>query len=176
MASPPNLLAASNRDQITVLPRDPRRAYVFWEVTPAGLADAQNLVPHSSDAVLICRVLRRDRDAQGQLIDHEVLSFPVKDSFDGRFFEFDGENVAHWAEIGLQTPANEFLSIARSEPVTAPRTSAGPDVPYFVNVEVTGEGLVTAQTDHRHPQGGYFPARQLPALESGSTTRPRHNG
>ncbi|MBA2664461.1 MAG: DUF4912 domain-containing protein [Bradymonadaceae bacterium] len=173
MASPSDLLVASNRDQITMLPRDPKHAYVFWEVTSAGLADAQNRVSNSSEARLLCRVLRRVIDDQGQSVDLEVVRFEVGDSFDGRFVDFSDENVDHWAEVGLLTAEQEFLSIARSEPITAPRTVAGLDAPHFVAVELTGDGLVTADTDHRHPKGGYFPARQR--SYSGSTSLPRRN-
>lgn len=162
MVSPSDILKTANHEQLVLLPRDPFIAYVYWEVNLASL---------SAHAHLTGRILMLPRD-ESAVFEREVFEFPIENACGGYFVEFIGEDIRHVAEIGYRTDGGEFDCLLRSEIVRSPRTFPGIDPAHFVAVQLTNDGLVVTDTDHRAPAGVLFSARRSTSAGS-SLSRPR---
>ncbi len=162
MVSPSDILKTANRDQLVLLPRDPFVAYVYWEVDQASLSAQRHLTG---------RLLMLPR-GESAAFEREVFDFPVDSACGGYFVEFIGEDIRHVAEIGYRTDQGEFDCLVRSEIVQSPRSFPGTDPAHFVAVQLTEDGLVVDDTDHRAPAGVLFSARR--SASAGSLlSRPR---
>ncbi len=162
MVSPSDILKTANREHVVLMPRDPFVAYVYWEVDQASLAAGGQLTG---------RLLMLPR-GESTAFEREVFEFPVESTCEGYFVEFIGEDIRHVAEIGYRTEQGGFDCLVRSEIVRSPRSFPGTDPAHFVAVQLTKDGLLVDDTDHRAPDGVLFSARQSePAVSS--LSRPR---
>lgn len=162
MVSPSDILETAHREQLVLMPRDPFVAYVYWEVDQASLSASKHLVG---------RLLMLPR-GESTAFEREVFEFPVDTERGGYFVEFIGEDIRHVAEIGYRTDQDGFDCLVRSEIVQSPRSFPGTDPEHFVAVQITEDGLVVNDTDHRAPAGVLFSARRSASAGS-SLSRPR---
>jgi hypothetical protein len=144
-------LVALGRDRVVLLPRDPSGGYVYWELTAEGLANA------AAPSEPRLHIIIATRNGDGESI---VERFPIESWLDGRFVSFHGEDVEHIARLGVQV-GDEFVPLATSQPVRAPRNRPGDESPAFVRIKMTEDGLDLEPTEHEHPALGTFQAASI---------------
>ncbi len=138
-------------DRITAIVRDPESAYLYWEVTDAGLASArQRLGPSGNDGWCNLRVY----DTTGKVFD----GTNANDYFDIRVDRADREyfvmirrptSTMH-VEIGVKTQEGYFQPIARSGGADFPRNAPSPNT----NLE-----WLTVTSDYAPPAVAPFQSR-----------------
>jgi hypothetical protein len=112
---PPNIPWSYGIDRVTAMAVDPRRLYVYWEVTDSAIAAARkNLGARGVDAWLNLRVY----DITGRLFDG-TNAHSYSDERIGRdvrqwFFEIGKPSSMACVEVGLKSPEGYFVKIARS--------------------------------------------------------------
>lgn len=131
-------MAATSSPQLTMLPRDPEGAYVYWECPTLQGTDETATLTVSVEG------------PSGKWTD--VESHQVGDALGGRFISFDRPGANHrcrlsWRDGHLDTG-----------PIQAPRRESGNAPPAFVQVSLTPRGLMVEPAEHDHPVHGNFPA------------------
>jgi hypothetical protein len=115
-----SLPAEYGEERITLLARDPDMAFVYWEVPQARLEKER--VWFGNDGRLCIRIY----DVTGVNFDGtNATSFTDQEVYEriGSWY-FDVRRPAHaiCADIGLRAPDGRFLSLARSNVMTMPRS------------------------------------------------------
>jgi hypothetical protein len=125
------------RPQVTLLPRDPHVAYVYWEGVSPG-----------TTAVL--EALGDDGEIR------EVERFPTGDAEGGRFVRFDQPGARHRCRLD-----GDGFRVQTSW-LEAPRQQPGDDEPAFVRVQWTDDAVKIEGQAHHDPALGRFPAGKTP--------------
>ncbi len=133
----PMAMAESGKFRLVMLPRDPDRAYVYWE-SPPGEAETGRLTVFVEDG------------EQGR---RQIDEFEVDDRCGGCFVTFDSPGALHTCRLEWGRESVETV-----RPVRAPTREPGDESPAFVRVRATGRGLEIEPTEHDHPVHGRFPA------------------
>lgn len=128
-------------DRVTAMAVDPRRLFVYWEVTDAAIAEARKgLGAAGADAWLNLRVY----DITGRLFDgtnaHSYFDEGVDREVRQWFFEIGKPQSTACVELGLKSPEGYFVRITRSGRVDFPRElpDAGGPVEWLTVRTATG--------------------------------------
>jgi hypothetical protein len=121
-ALPANIPWGYGVDRVTAMAVDPRRLYVYWEVTDAAIAAARRaLGAGGAGAWLNLRVY----DITGRLFDgtnaHSYFDEGVSRDDRQWFFEIGKPTSTACIEIGLKSAEGYFIKVARSGRVDFPR-------------------------------------------------------
>lgn len=139
-------LARSGKLRLDILPRDPDRAYVYWEW------------PGGDDEITSGRLTVYVDDPSGER--RAIDSFEVDSERSGRFVDFAQPGAVHRCQLVW---GDESVD---SKPLRAPRSESGNGSPAFVRVRLSDDGLVVEPADHEHPAHGHFPAAHSGAPSS----------
>ena len=124
----PTLPDAFGSDRIVVMARDPESAFIYWELTPEGVARARGALGLSSErANLMLRVYRGDAEAA------RFDDFPVNDWL-GRYTwmtDQPGQRIS--ASIGFLADG-VFVHITQGLPTRLPRRTPGDAPVRFVRI------------------------------------------
>lgn len=145
---PHDLAVAQGHDRIVIVPRDPETAFVYWEITASGVARSG---VRTLDPQFELRI--RVRDDAGEA--HVVFQASVNRWLDGTFVPFGEPDAVHDAVVGVVN-GREFVPLATSQIVRAPRTRPGPDEPEFVSIEIDERGIELTPITHAIPDVGKF--------------------
>ena len=156
---------AYDEDRITVIVRDPDSAYLYWEITDAGIASARAGLgaagEHGWCNLRVYDTTGRDFDGTnaGDYFDIRV------DRADREYFVMirrPGSSIH--VEIGIKTHEGYFQPIARSGPGAFPRSSPAPDT-RLDWLTVTSDDAPPCARPYRSRYSG--PEPQLPGREGG---------
>lgn len=149
-------MASTGEQRLTMLPRDPKRAYIYWEYPDLGPSDNTGQMT----------LYLQDHSGSWTVVER----FEIGDRLGGRFVDFEREGAPHRCEISGPS------GVVKSSVVVAPRREAGNDSAAFVRVKFSDRGLSTQPTEHDHPVHGTFPAASKTASSSySSATLADHN-
>lgn len=119
---PQNIPWGYSMDRVTAMPVDPRRLFVYWEVSDDAIVEARKgLGPAGAGAWLCLRVY----DITGRLFDgtnaHSYFDEGVDREVRQWFFEIGKPTSTACVEVGLKSSEGYFVKIARSGRVDFPR-------------------------------------------------------
>ncbi|HVZ74585.1 MAG TPA: DUF4912 domain-containing protein [Polyangia bacterium] len=125
---PANIPWGYGVDRVTAMAIDPRRLYVYWEVTDAAIATARKaLGAAGAGAWLNLRVY----DITGRLFDgtnaHSYFDEGVSRDDRQWFFEIGKPTSTTCIELGLMSAEGYFVKIVRSGRVDFPRDAPAPE-------------------------------------------------
>ncbi len=145
---PHDLVVAQGHDRIVIVPRDPETAFVYWEITANGVARSG---VRTLDPQFELRI--RVRDDEGE--PHVVFQASVSRWLDGTFVPFGELGAVHDAVVGVVN-GREFVPLATSQIVRAPRSRAGQEDAEFVSIELDGRGIELTPVTHAVADVGQF--------------------
>ncbi len=122
----------SGEEHMALLPRNPESAYLFWEITEAGIARAES--GHDGEAP--ARLLGRWEvvDASDSPSSHE---FDLETRVGSRFIEWL-TSAPHRARIGWYASRDTFVEIARSTVVVPPSDRPGAEPVRWIERDESG--------------------------------------
>jgi hypothetical protein len=126
--APDNIPWGYGADRVTAMSVDPKKLFVYWEVTDAAIAAARkNLGGGGAGAWLNVRVY----DISGRLFDgtnaHSYFDHGVDRAQRHWFFEINKPTSTTCVEIGMKSAEGYFVKIARSGRVDFSRDAPQPD-------------------------------------------------
>lgn len=133
-----------DNEKVVLLPRDPRTAYVYWDVAEGE-----------------AKVVLEAKVADGVEV---VDSFVAEGGKGGRFVRYARPGVPHRCRIEAST---ETVETAWTE---APREEPGKAKPAFVSLELSKEGVVLEPSKHHDPVRGEFPGAKVESRSAGPTS------
>jgi hypothetical protein len=119
---------AYGRDQVVLLPRDPWTLFAYWEIGPRTRAGALLALDAEADGAR--QVLRiYDATFVTPAGDHACLAFDLEPlhGATSAYVRASRPGASYSVEIGLRTPANRFIPMARSNTVTLPPAAPSTD-------------------------------------------------
>ena len=127
-------IVGSGEFRLVMLPRDPERAYVYWEWPE----------PVTGSGVLTVYV-------DGRSGRRQVECFDVEERLGGRFVAFGAPDRIHRCSLDWGTGRVEW-----SRPLRAPRRHGGDAPPRFVRVRSAHDGLHVEAVTVDYPSGETF--------------------
>jgi hypothetical protein len=121
-AEAPPPWAASGRDEITLLPRDPESAYLFWEIATDGQTEPDSRSLEAAPRRWIARLslaIESESPPRRDVVLEERRA--------GRRVEWIEPDQPHRARVGWCPDDGTFVEVARSTRVQPPATRAGSD-------------------------------------------------
>jgi hypothetical protein len=116
------------RDRLVLLPRDPRSAFAYWEITaPARARGLAALGAAGEGARIVLRV--QDAAATPSTGENAWSSFDLEpaDDASSAYVALPRASVSCRAEIGLRSPDGRFFPLAASDSVTLPAAAVATD-------------------------------------------------
>lgn len=141
-------MARRGRRQLVMLPRDPERAYLYWEWP-------DDLIGEEAGEVAVSV---KTPDGSWR----RIKSFAVDETLGGRFIDFERPGAIHRAELRWRDQCEV------SAPLAAPRRNPGDGAPVFVRLRFSAKGLQQMPTEYEHPVQGTFPVASVEAPSSSS--------
>jgi hypothetical protein len=150
-------------NRITAMVRDPDSAYLYWEITEEGIADARRrLGPAGAHGWCNLRVYdTTGRDFDGTNA-NDYFDIGVDRSDREYFLMIRRPTSSMHAEIGIKTHEGYFQPIARSGRADFPRNSPSPNT-HLEWMTVTSDNAPPCAGPYRSRYGG--PEPQLPGRE-----------
>ena len=133
-----------DNEKVVLLPRDPRTAYVYWDVAEAG-----------------AKVVLEAMLPEGVEV---VDSFVVDEAKGGRFVRYGRPGVPHRCRV--EAPS-QTVQTAWSQ---APREAPGEEPPAFVALEISKDGVLLEPTKHHDPLRGEFPGAAVKPRDTRPTS------
>jgi hypothetical protein len=112
------------RDEVEILSKDPHWYFIYWEVTDAGLAEAQRqLGLGESDGKLVLRIFVTTPATSGAGREHrEIRDLHLHQRHGKKYLESPRAGAQLRAAVGLLTTEGLFSPIAQSQPLRLPPT------------------------------------------------------
>ncbi|HMY59404.1 MAG TPA: riboflavin biosynthesis protein RibF [Pseudomonadota bacterium] len=168
------------RDEVEILSKDPHWYFIYWEVTAAGLAQAQSQLGLSEgDGRLILRVFITTQLPQGRE-NREIRDLSLHQHHGKKYLESPKAGAHLRAAVGLVSKDGLFSPIAQSQSVRLPpmHPSSETAIEWAHVQPVSGDGkqrehivLSRPQTPHKERElpwrtGSSPPSGQLPVTDS----------
>ncbi|GAB4343513.1 MAG: hypothetical protein Kow0099_22050 [Candidatus Abyssubacteria bacterium] len=116
-------------DRIVAMTRDPYWIFAYWEVTPEALQRArEELGPDGESSRMTIRVYDITATAFDGGNANYHFDIDVGADADNWYINTGQPNRSYCIDIGLLSPSGVYKTIARSNPVHAPRASASEEV------------------------------------------------
>lgn len=134
----PEVPATRGQDHINVLVRDPESAFIYWELTPDGVARARSQLGGQGYGDQTLRIYITDDTQSGAGNSApQIRDIPTKDWL-GRYVVEPAQPGARIvAAIGFQVDGT-FVHVAQSAPSRFPRRGPGSQKPVFSEVAPGG--------------------------------------
>jgi hypothetical protein len=116
------------RDRLVLLPRDPWTLFAYWEITPTTRTAALGgLGGNAAGGREVLRI--SDVTFVTPAGDHACLTFDLEPPAEATRTYVHGcrPGASYRVELGLRTPANRFIPMARSNTVTLPPAAPSTD-------------------------------------------------
>jgi hypothetical protein len=152
------------RDGVTVMPVDPDRIYVYWEVTDEGMAAARRGLGSGGDSAWLSL---RVYDVTGRIFDgtnaHAYFDHRVERHERQWFFSLGKPGSTVCVDVGMKSIEGYFVRIARSGRADLPRAGEVPSatVEWMTVKPVSGEiesSHVSSETGGASPPANGAPA------------------
>ncbi len=112
-------------DKITVLVRDPRWIYAYWEITPQAFDRVRKQVGEKfNSAKMALRVYDVSKINFNGSNAHGFFDIPINQYADSWYIETGGPGKSFCVDIGYLLPGGRFITIARSNAVRMPLEGA----------------------------------------------------
>ncbi|ATW23490.1 DUF4912 domain-containing protein [Candidatus Formimonas warabiya] len=117
----PELPESYGDDQLTLMVKNPRWLYAYWEISPARLKTLQNLFPQEWDLSLPTLRIYQVTPDDGEGRPSHLFDIEISLQAKNWFINVPNENQHYFIELGRKLPGGKFVPILRSAVVKTPR-------------------------------------------------------
>jgi len=133
-------------DRLVLMPRDPYRAFAYWEVTDAAIIEAASAagLAESADCPLVLEILA----LHGKKKSRPILEMEVDSPLGCCYLQTGGPDSTLVARLGLKRTDGKLHVILESNSITLPRnTYAEEEAPHWRPLETVYETLLPVEAD-----------------------------